>query len=203
MAKLERLRNAFTELGYDTDFGNYDPLGIIGDQRFNKAIGDGRITLQQIPRHSDYCLCGQGIERNFIIKHLKEQYVLSIGSCCFLGITQRNTELRKLTCMVEGCNNRHGNRKYAVCNDHKEEEIKKERAVKREVAKREKIERAKKQKRAELYGNRIFGFGRTFYNTKINEIPDWYIKWVKKEQIDNQSTRMLFEYCEAKRYLNQ
>ena len=209
-AKLVKLKRGLKKDDLDTDMDNYNRLGehasIHGKywqcSRLIKNLTSG--VLGEPPKLVEKCKCGQDIVYNCIIQHIHEKYIVVIGSCCYAALTSK--EQRMEMCSIKGCFTRHQNRNYTVCNKHKIELQRQERVAKQASAREAKLREREKEvlrRRVELYGNRRFGFGRTFYNTPINGIPDWYIKWIKKEQIDNRSTRMLLKYCETKRYLNQ
>ena len=222
-AKLEKLMKKLRNENLDTDMSNYTRLGYHAmlDKgyyvcpRLKKNVKLG--VLKVVPTLLLKCKCSREIVYNCIIRHIHEKYIVVIGRCCYLGIAQR--EQRKEICSVDGCCQRHLNTKYSVCNEHKKEVIRQEQKAKREQAKekkhREEMEKRerelrekkeqyemrlreremrKKQEFLDSLGNALFGFGRKFRETRIKDIPMWYVKWLQREEIHNSSTRRLIHY---------
>lgn len=201
-AKLERLKKSFREEGLDDNMNNYVCLGrqwfnlISGtfeqDKRLMKSIRLGIVKAEDIPAIAPKCPCKQYIEINCLIRHMSGGRILVIGSCCYKALTIK--ESRKEMCSVVGCNNRHSNRIYTVCNTHKEELKLRE----REVAKIAKREAKARLARITALGYMTFGFGKTFKFHFIKDIPSWYVDWIKREGIYNPNTEMLLEYVKLK-----
>jgi hypothetical protein len=181
-AKLNRLRNAFILSGYDTDFTKYIQIGMIEsdgayDNRLQFSLKHGIILSTEMPNHYERCHCGQEIIRNCIIKHSELKYVLVIGSCCYMGLTNKTD--RKKMCSIDKCGQRHANVKYSLCNKHKEEAIK--------INKQ-------KQKEIKMIGNQKYGFGKTFKDTLIKDVPLWHLRWIRFNGIDCDGPRRLIQY---------
>tara|TARA_B100001093_G_C26241583_1_gene764636 strand:+ start:58 stop:456 length:399 start_codon:yes stop_codon:yes gene_type:complete len=62
---------------------------------------------EELPEHSDYCICGHKIKNNCFITD--GDYVLSIGESCV------NKFVPKLNKICEGCGSSHRNRKDNKC----------------------------------------------------------------------------------------
>lgn len=156
-AKLDRLRKGLRDAGLDDNMHHYESLGvqwvsrgvptIQRDSRLLKNIRLDVVSINDLPVLSDVCMCEQHIHRNCLIRLIEPsetRRVLVIGSCCYKALT--NIESRRQLCSVEGCNNRHLNRKYTVCNIHKVELIARE----KEVLKQRELEEALERERMRL-----------------------------------------------------
>ena len=195
-AKLDRLRKALENSKLDTNLNNYILIGEIGgsgghNTRLQKNIREKIIALEELPPIANQCVCRQSIIRNCIIQHLTKKYLLTIGSCCYKAMTI--VETRMQMCSIEGCNERHKNIKYTVCNDHKQELKRQKRQDEKERRTAERIE-TKHREMIKRLGEKAFGFGRRFKSTPIKEIPLWYIKWLHQENIWNNRVAELMRY---------
>ena len=193
-AKLHRLRKHLKKLGFDQEPNNYNFIGIQWvddeglhfDNRLKKNLIKNIILKTDLPRITSGCICTQpDIKYNCIIRHVTEKYVLTIGNCCYKAMTDRNKDARKQMCSKEGCNERHQNIKYTVCNAHKKELIASLKLKKKDEKHQEMIKKL---------GEKEFGYGKRFRNTPIKDIPDWYFDWLYKNDIYNNRVADLSRY---------
>lgn len=214
-AKLNRLIKELSNLGLDPEPNNYNLLGIQWlddndllnfDKRLDKNIRNNIILRADVPEITTECICKkQDIKYNCIIRHLTENNVMTIGICCYKAMTNRNRDARKQMCTFEGCNERHSNIKYTVCNTHKKVLIATlKRQEKEEEEARREAERAemKLQEEIKSLGERPFGFGRRFRSTPIKDVPDWYVDWLDRENIWNNQVSDLWSYRLFQYYRN-
>ena len=203
-AKLIRLVQALGVRGLDTNLNNYECLGsqtnrcgpLIRDKRLTKNTKHGIISESEIPKITSKCPCGQSIEYNCLIRHLDDKRVLTIGSCCYAAMTI--TSSRRQICSVDGCSARHSNIKYTVCNDHKKEVKRRELTAKRlEAQKLKELEAYERKMNA--IGDSLFGFGKSYYYTRIRDIPDSYVKWIVRNDIRNSDTILLVKFFQFAR----
>ena len=194
-AKLDRLKKGLEYRKLDTNLNNYHLIGEIGsggnNSRLEKNIREQIIALEDLPPITHQCVCGQSIVKNCIIKHLTKNYILTIGSCCYKGMTIK--EARMQLCSIDGCNERHQNKKYTVCAAHRDEMKRQQRQEKKEQRAAERAE-MKRQEEIKRLGEKPFGFGRRFKSTPIKDIPDWFIEWLDKENIWNDRVKDLMYY---------
>ena len=200
-AKLERLKRQLRMENLDTEMSNYNQLGQFSERRgvlwecsrLKKNLKAG--IIQKPLNIPGKCKCGQEIIYHCLIQHIYDKYFVIIGRCCYVGITVE--EQRKEMCSVEGCNQRHRNRKYTVCNEHKKSLISSEQKGKRKAVKeqRSKEDKAlKREQKVKLLGDSVFRFGNKYRETKIKDIPKSYVEWIIKERIDKPQTRKLLAY---------
>jgi hypothetical protein len=201
-AKLDRLIKHLKELGFDSDLSNYNLLGIqwMGedrlqfDNRLKKNVMKSVILITQLPLITSNCVCTQSdIKYNCIIRHLTEKRVLTIGICCYKAMTERNKDARKQICSTEGCDKRHRNIKYTVCNDHKKELLA---ALKLQRKQEEETRREDERNQIIIkrLGEKTFGYGKRFRSTSIKDIPDWYVDWLFEKDIWNNRVYDLMQY---------
>lgn len=195
-AKLERLKAKLRRDGMDDNMNNYNCLGtqqimydrLIRNNRLLRNIANKVVLETDIPVIRYSCICDQTIKVNCLIRHINGGAILIIGSCCYKALT--NKESRRQLCSKTNCQNRHSNRNYTVCNDHKKEQIKRE----KELAKQQQKERVRLEQRRDELANTMFEFGRKYRNCYLKDIHPNYVDWIRKEHIINDRTKLLLEY---------
>lgn len=184
-ATLIRLQTFLVAIGADIDMNKYVQLGIrdgdaIFDNLLKKNLQMGIVGLGELPPIELECICGQEIRYNCLIRHIESSKIYIIGSCCYKALAL--PEERKQMCTVEGCSNRHSNKKYILCNTHKADVVKSERKKKRSESARERL------------GNTRFGFGRDHVAKLIKDVPVHYMAWLRRNDIWNNRIALLAKY---------